>query len=331
VTPSDRAAYVAAVLSLLARHRIDGPVPMFAIRTPTPGTGKTLLAAVIGLLGIGREPPVMTMALDGEEFRKRVTSLAVAGTPLVLIDNLSGSVGSDVLAAALTATEWEDRVLGQTQMVRVPLRTVWTVTGNNLGFRRTLGRRVVPIDLDAQIEVPEDRTDFRYPNLLAHVRHTRPAIVAAALTVLRGFHCAGRPTHGGPRMGSYESWDDLIRSAVIWAGLDDPASTDEGAGRGRVRKQSDDDLEGLGALLVALDHAFPGAQPFSTAQIIQRAHDDNEFSILLDSVAAPDRGGHATGHSVGARFRDHQDRPVEGLVLRKIRRTWKVEHTREGP
>jgi hypothetical protein len=325
VADSDRAAYAAAVLSLLARHTIDGPVPMFAVRAPTPATGKSLLAEVIGLIGTGRTPPAMTMTYEGEELRKRITALAVGGTPLVLIDNLSGSVGSDTLAAALTATEWEDRVLGFTQMVRVPLRTVWLATGNNIAFRRTLGRRVVPIDLDAGVEVPEDRTEFTYPDLTTHVRQRRPRLVAAGLTILRAFYVEGKPTHGQPRMGSFEAWDDLIRSAVIWAGMDDPASTEEGKARGRVRAQGDDDLEGLGNLLHALATAFPNDVPFSTAQVIQRARDDAEFQAVLDAVAAPARGGHATSNSVGGKFRDHQGRPVGGLVLRKLTRTWKVE------
>ena len=32
---------------------------------------------------------------------------------------------------AITAPMWEDRVLGLTQMVRVPVRCVWVATGNN--------------------------------------------------------------------------------------------------------------------------------------------------------------------------------------------------------
>jgi hypothetical protein len=324
---SDRSAYVAAVLALLARHRIEGPVPMYVVRAPTPATGKTLLAEVVALIGTGRNPPCMTMTFEAEELRKRVTALAVGGTPLVLIDNLSGSVGSDALAAALTATEWEDRILGATQMVRVPLRTVWLATGNNLGFRRTLGRRVIPIDLDAEVEVPEDRTGFRYPDLLGHVRRKRPELVTAALTLLRGFHLAGSPAHGGPRMGSFEGWDDLIRSAVIWAGLEDPATTEDGAGRGRIRAQSDDDLEGLAMLLEALAELFPDGEPFSTAQVIQHAKTNDEFSTVLDSVAAPARGGHATPHSIGGKFRDNRDRPVGERVLRKVNRSWKIEET----
>lgn len=328
VASTDRAAYVAAVLSIVGRHMIDGPVPMFVIRAPTPGTGKGLLAEVIAIVGTGRPPPIATMTYDPEEMRKRVHALAIGGIPLVLLDNLSGSVGSDVLAAALTATSWEERILGQTEIVRAPLQAVWLATGNNIAFKRTLGRRVIPIDLDSKLEAPEDRAEFTHRNLRAHVTGARPALATAALTILRAFHLAGRPPHGGPRMGSFESWDDVIRSAVVWAGLDDPAGTSDPAkARGRVRSQADDDLETLGALLEALARYWPEAEPFTTAQLVHRGLRDREFQNVLDMFAPPRRGGRATAHSVGAKLRDHQGRPVGTLVLRKLKRSWRVEAT----
>jgi len=326
LAPSDRAAYVSVVLTLLGRHLIRGPAPGFPIRAPTPGTGKTLLAEVISLIGTGREPGAMTMTHQPDEFRKRILALAIEGDLLVLLENVSGSVGSDVLAAALTATTWRDRILGHTEMRTVPLHAVWIMTGNNLAFRRTLGRRVVPIDLDAKMETPEDRSNFAFPDLRSHVRQTRGELVTAGLTLLRAFLLAGAPRHLGARMGSYESWDDLVRSAVIWAGLEDPAPADDpGSGRGRVRSQADDDLDHLGSLLEILSTIYPQGLPFTTAQVISDARENQELSGLLDTAAGPKRGGHATTGSVGATFREYKDRPFQGLVLRRQGRTWKLD------
>jgi hypothetical protein len=238
------------------------------------------------------------------------------------------------LAAALTAREWTGRILGQTKSVTAPLKTVWLATGNNLAFRRTLARRIVPIDLDAGVEAPEDRTGFRYPDLLAHVREHRPEYVTAGLTLLRGFHLAGRPVHAGPRMGSYEAWDDLIRSAVMWAGLNDPATTEEGKGRGRVRAQADDDVETYGALLEELVKVYPDGQQWQSAEVMQRAEGDDlhgrRLRTALD-VAAPSKGGHATGRSLGYLLRDLAGRPMGGLVLRHKKRLWWVERVGGGP
>ena len=327
VADTDKAAYLALILSLIGRHLIDGPVPGFPIRAPTPGTGKTLLAEVIGIIATGREPSAMSMTYQTEEFRKRIHSLALDGTPLVLLENVSGSLGSDVLAAALTAREWKDRVLGKTQMAEAPLRAVWLMTGNNLGFQRTLGRRVVPIDLDAKVETPEDRSVFEYKDLRGHVRKERPSLVVAALTILRAFHLDGRPPHGSVRMGSFEAWDDLIRSAVIWAGQEDPASTEENLGRGRIRALGDDDIENLSELLATLAGLYPNRVPFATADVITKAKQDHELMVMLDVTAAPPKGGHATAKSLGNTLREHKNRPIEGLVLRRVKRTWMIKPT----
>lgn len=325
VANTDRAAYVAAALSLLGRQRIDGPVPLFAVRAPTPGTGKGLLAQVIGTIGTGRMPPAMTMSSDGEELRKRITALALAGSPAVLLDNLSGSVGCDSLAVALTTTEWEDRLLGSNEMVRLPLRLVWMATGNNITFKRTLGRRVVPLDLDARVQSPEDRRGFQHTNLLTHVKAERLNLVAAGLTILRAHHLAGRPAHGEPRMGSFEAWDDAIRSAVVWARLGDPAGTGENGGRGRIRCQADDDLEHLSALLEILQAIYPNYGRFSSADVVAKAKEHRELQAALNAAAPPRKGEHADTRSIGSCFRDHQDRPIGGLVLRRVKRDWKVE------
>lgn len=331
IASSDEATVIAAILSLLARHLIDGPVPMFAIRAPTPASGKTLLANAIGVIGTGRQLPVMAHTHESEELRKRITSLAVAGSRAILVDNLSGAIGSDVLAGALTATDWEDRILGVQEMVRTPLRCVWIATGNNVGFKRTLGRRVLPIDIDAGIENPEDRTNFIHDDLLPWVTRTRPKIVTACLTVLRAFILDGAPRHGGARMGSFEAWDDIVRSCLLWAGMKDPASTDPDKGRGRIRSTSDDDTEELASMLSEIGRAFPDTAA-TAAEIVKEAEADRQLAAALE-LAASSKGGKVTVRSLGYALRSSCDRPCKGHVLRRGRtdksgnmKTWIVEN-----
>jgi hypothetical protein len=212
-------------------------------------------------------------------------------------------------------------------MVRLPCRLVWLATGNNFGFKSTLGRRVIPIDLDGGQENPEDRTNFQHPDLLRHVRRNRDRYVAAALTVLRAFHLAGRPTHGGSRFGSFEDWDDLIRSAVIWSGLDDPAGTEDPTrGRGRIRASDDADLDELVTLLEALRHAF-GHERFTAADALMRAGQNEPLKQALDVGAGDRKTGKATVRSLAYALRGATNRPVEDLILRadsgkRPRRCW---------
>ncbi len=329
--PCGKAAYVAAVLSLVGRYVVDGCVPGFAISSPTPGTGKTLLAKIIGIIGTGRPGAVMSQPREDDELRKRILAIALAGTPLVQLDNLSGVLGSDVLAAALTTTLWSDRMLGVSTMVDVPLNTVWLFTGNNLSFKKTLGRRMIPIYLDAGIEHPEDRSGFAIEDVISYVVHYRPTLVAAALTILRAFAFAGRPRHGHAPMGSFEAWDDWIRGACCWLGLADPAQTDDPlVGRGKLRAHLDEDLEALGGLLHALSTVYSDTL-FTAAEVVSRAESDVTLHHALDEAGAVNKGGRVTAKAVGYRFRDAESRVVAGLQLVSVRgdghtkvRLWRV-------
>jgi len=70
----------------------------------------------------------------------------VAGVPIVSIDNIEGSFGSECLAMALTSNTWRDRKLGLSEdSGDVPFRSVLAFTGNNVQLTGDLGRRVVPI------------------------------------------------------------------------------------------------------------------------------------------------------------------------------------------
>ncbi|HTR19795.1 MAG TPA: hypothetical protein VMH88_02985 [Gemmatimonadales bacterium] len=320
VGDSDRGAYVAAVLSLVARYAIPGPVPAFPIVAPVPGAGKGLLARLIALIGTGREPAIMTMPGDEIEFRKRLLVLAIAGTAVVLLDNVSGAIGSDQLAAALTTTEFTDRLLGVSRLVTAPLTATWLLTGNNLRFGRTLGRRMVPIALDPRCEHPEDRTDFRYPDAVAYVKSQRPRLVLAALALIRAHLLAKQPAHGGARMGSFEGWDRWVRSAVVWAGLADPAATDDPTkARGRVRAEADEDLEAFDDLLRALEAAY-GAKSFRVADVVSQAAGDPQLAAALQVSASPTKGGAPNAKSIGLTFRNIRDRIIRGRLLSKVDR-----------
>src|SRR3712207_8294493 len=59
-----------------------------------------------------------TEGRDEDEWRKRITAKLATGSPVLLIDNLRRPLDSAAVAAAITATRWEDRLLGVSQIVR---------------------------------------------------------------------------------------------------------------------------------------------------------------------------------------------------------------------
>jgi hypothetical protein len=308
VAESDKAATVAAILSVIGRAAILGCVPMFSSQAPTPGSGKGLLVEVVSVIATGRKPPLMSPTDDDEEVRKRLMAIAIESPTMVVLDNVEGAIGSAPLAMALTAGEVTDRKFGDnTKMLTASLRPVWVMTGNNVQLKGDLGRRVVPIDLDPMCEHPEDRK-FRRPDLIDYVQTNRPRLVVAALTVLRAFVVAGRPTHGDAAKGSFEAWDALVRGAVRWAGGADPLG-----GVQRIREQADEDLDKLRALLAAWRDMYQGIEA-TVSKAIQDAGDSGD---LHDALAAFCRSGRPEAKAIGHALRKARGRIVNGHVFER--------------
>src|SRR5690606_24919130 len=103
----------------------------------------TLMVDAIATVLTGVSASVMTEGRDDAEWRKRLTAKLRQIPSIVLIDNLRHPLDSSALAAALTAPFWEDRILGASEMTRLPIRCVWIATGNNPEFSNEIARRIV--------------------------------------------------------------------------------------------------------------------------------------------------------------------------------------------
>jgi phage/plasmid primase-like uncharacterized protein len=217
-TEAERAHVVALLLLGFLRGMIDGPTPLHLIEKPSPGTGATLMVDAVATILTGTGASVMTEGRDDEEWRKRVTAKLRQIPAIVLIDNLRAKLDSSAVAAALTAPFWEDRILGQSEMARLPIRCLWIATGNNPEFSNEMARRLVRIRLDAHTERPWQRGDFRHPDLMTWVRANRPRLVAACLTLCQAWIAAGRP-RGSRSIGSFENWAHVVGGVLEVAGI----------------------------------------------------------------------------------------------------------------
>lgn len=246
-SPIHKAAWLAALLTPLARFAFDGPAPLFLFDANIRGAGKGLLCHIIGLIVLGHLMPTSTYTHNSDELRKQITAAVMAGDPVVLLDNIDGQFGNGSLDRALTSTRWRDRVLGTNNRIDLPLTCVLFGTGNNIVIAADTARRVVHCRLDVLTDKPEDRDGFKYPDLLGHVRANRPQLLSAAMTILRAFLCADKPGAAPkPPMGSFEGWSGLVRKCVVWVGLPDPC-----AGRDRMVLFSDSSRDDLSQLLAA--------------------------------------------------------------------------------
>ena len=216
--PADRAHALAALIQTFGRSLIDGPTPLYLIHKSTPGTGATLLANVIGLLATGEAPPAMTEGRDEEEWRKRMHAKLTSGAAILHLDNIRRPLATSQLASALTADVWEDRALGRSEMVRVPVRCLFLATGNNVALSGEIARRTISIRLDAKHDRPWLRHGFRHPDLRGWVLAQRGELIWAALTLWRAWIVEGRPAGKGT-LGMFESWASVMGGLLDVAGV----------------------------------------------------------------------------------------------------------------
>src|SRR5262249_55913165 len=131
------------------------------------------------------------------------------------------------------------------------------------------------------MERPELRR-FEFSPIRMAAAH-RPELVAAALTVLRAYHIAGRPSQGLQSLGSFDDWSDWPRSALVWLGEPDPCLTMTDT------RETDPELRQLRGLIKSWAALFTSAATVRRAVEEAREHTadeelKNQRAALLESL-----------------------------------------------
>jgi len=316
--PTSKGVWLGTVLCAAIRTIIP-TAPATAITSPVAGSGKTLLAKAAGEI-IGETPALLLDARDNEEIRKRLLSLLRTGKRLLILDNVTTTLDSSALCTLLTSETYQDRVLGATEIVCVPTRTLVLITGNNLSLRGDLCRRVITTRIDPQTETPWKRKFSVDP--VTYCRDHRLLLVRAALIILR----AG--IQRGPdlpdRTASFELWSDTVRRAVVFVGNHDMLDVDDPILSIDAAYEMDPETTKLTALLEAWSRVF-GSRDVTVAEVISASMDgyeagNNAFSFthqdLHDAVADIAQ----TGRTFDARIfawwlRRNRERIIEGRKI----------------
>ena len=300
-----RAAFISLMLTPFARYAFNGPVPLGVIDGTVAGVGKGLLAQIIATLVDGCDVPPTPPPVQEDEERKLITSIAMAGSRLVLIDNVTRPVGSGALEALLTTTRWKDRVLGASKTWEGDVTACWLLTGNNVQFRKkdTI-RRVVHVRLQSRVETPEARSNWRHSPLKAWVKQERGRLVRAILTILRAHAVAGSPGALVP-WGSFEGWSQAARAPVVWLGMPDPADT-----RQELAEVADTEVVALKALLTRWLRHQDVDKGMTCKRALEVARDDSDLHSAIEELCPVKAGREVTTRRLGLRLRDIKGRVV---------------------
>ena len=309
VSDEAKSVAISAMLTALVRLALRSS-PLHGFDAPTAGTGKSLLAELVGLLATGVRPPAMSQGKSQEEDEKRLSTVLFAGDPVIHIDNCERALSGDFLCSMLTQEVVQARILGYSERRVLPSTALVLASGNNLTCLGDVSRRAVICRLDAQVERPDTRQfDF---DCQKEVLAQRAELVVAGLTILRAFVHAGRPVTVKP-MGSFDDWA-WVRGALVWLDCADPAETRQFTVEGDPRKDE------LHAVMQLWEMAF-GNQRTSVASINKgdeslAASSVTELRDKLTDVAC--RRGSWSGKSVGWWLRRHKDQIVGGRCFKSV-------------
>jgi len=219
---ASRSVAVSGIMTGVVIQALD-ITPQHGYDANSVSSGKSTLCDVTATVATGREASAMTLPTSEEEAQKAWISILMNGDQVMCIDNVEkgSTVSGGVLAKVITQGRFKGRILGTNVDANVSTKCLKLVNGNNLSFGFDLTSRAIKARLDAGRERPQERTFKR--DIIAYTKEHRGELVAAALTVLRGYVTAGRPTGFTP--SRFRQWDSLVRGAIIWAGQPDPYLT----------------------------------------------------------------------------------------------------------
>lgn len=283
--PASRDNVIAAMVTLMLRPAIEGPVPFFLAMASLERTGKgKLIDTALGMAVTGATVPPMQVGREESETEKRLTAQILHGTSLLHLDNVPIGEALDSASLASLATAWPNwsgRALGSSTIVVMPNRMVVAMSANNPRATGELVKRTVPIVLAPKNDHPELRDDFVHPDALAYAAERRPKVLAALMGIVEAWIAARKPV-APLRMGGFERWAAVVVSALRYAGCD--------AVMGNYRewcKAANDENADMEALVEAWA-AKHGHDTVTAAQILDLVEKTGTFQNVL---AKPTKGG----------------------------------------
>lgn len=331
----DRANALALVVTPAIRGLVPR-VPLAVVDGLQMGVGKNLLADSILTVYTGEPAQPMNFVDEKEELRKQITSAFRTGAEFFVFDE-AHTIDGTALAQALTASTWQDRILGFSTMANFPNRVTWMSLGNQVQVRGDLTRRVYRIALRPKYANPQDRpaSSFRHPgqsglDLGSWTRKHRRDLLRAVLVLVRAWFAAGCPTPSrGVSFGSFEPWERIAGGIVETAGL--PGFLDNLT---VWRSESDFDTQYWTGHLAWLSEQF-GDQPFRTAEVKAKAMADPAAYMAPPKLDDPAEKGYTK--ALGEAYSRLRGRHFEGVRIERTGRAvghvslWRVITDRPGP
>jgi len=317
----------AAIALTVALRRSMDVAPMMFVSANNKGVGKTKLISAAAASVYGSTPPLASLPVREEELKKVLDSLVHTDTDMFIADNVASRIGGATLDAFLTSPLHSYRPLGVTDTRVAPNRVFIGATGNNATLSGDTDRRAIMIRLVTDLENPEQRRGFRYPDLLTTARSRISDTWCAILEILRAWRAVGVDERDAiletaRPFGSYERWAELVRDPLMWiSGIAYGAPQDVVAlSREEVDVAKEDDRTELFTVLADWQASRSHTQTWTSRELYRAIHDaienDGDAGLATIGEMLPRFNLTAVSRLVGAR-RDQVNSGYR-LTARKI-------------
>lgn len=230
--------YVNAVAALITPflrglyYKFNCRTPLFFYIGNRERVGKDYLAGVAGVLYEGvalEEPPICISEKNSgndEELRKKIMSAFLSGRKRLHFANNKGYLNNSVFEAAITNTNFSDRLLGKNEILSFENEIEFSLSGNiGIGFTPDLAYRSRFIHLFYEEEDVNSRI-FEKPNLHIWIYENRGLILSAIYGLIKNWFNNGCPD-GKVNFSSFPEWARVCGGIMESAGYTSPCTTDK--------------------------------------------------------------------------------------------------------
>jgi putative DNA primase/helicase len=315
VDEPSRAVVLSALITPAVRGCMD-VAPMHVTRAPVAGSGKTYAFDISAAITLGCSCPVISAGRDEEETEKRLGATALAGDPIINIDNVNGELGGDALCQIIERPSVKLRILGRSETPTFINNSTVFASGNNIRLHGDMTRRAIMCSLNVMMERPETKKYRLSP--VDMVLADRSKYVAACLTIVRAYIIAGKPEQNGARLNSFGAWSRTVRDALLWLGCADPVATVI------IARSEDPKLQELRSFIHAMLHACkrnPGKSPYDQPQtramsagtiagMASPQGDQNQSPELREALAHLAHNGSINAQKLGVWLKSNEGRLI---------------------
>jgi hypothetical protein len=242
-----------------------------------------------------------------EERRKAIFAALLQSVPLIVFDNIAAgsTLTCPVVEEALTASELEDRILGESRRERASCSAIMAFTGNNILPKGDLASRTLMARINVDRPDPENRA-FEHPDPFGWTLDHRREIIAALYVVLSG-NPRLRQKAGGEKT-RFKPWQRLVGSAIEnAAGL-----AERGVDFARLFQKAeaqDEEAASLADVLQRLDRLADG-KPFRSAHVLTWANADTDDAPTLKSFFGGSAARPLTANGITRKLDSVADAPT---------------------